>query len=152
VREMKAGGLGATEIAKVLKIGLRTKGRRPMISVVDDDAFVRRATENLLLSLGHDVATFASAESFLESEEAETSVCLITDLMMPGLSGLDLQQRLIADGNRLPIVFITAFSSDNVRAQALAAGAIGFLAKPYEEKALIECLTKALNPVEPLSI
>jgi FixJ family two-component response regulator len=117
-----------------------------MISIVDDDPIARRATEELLLSLGYDVAGFASAESFPEAEEAKGAACLIADVKMPGLSGLDLQQRLIADGNRLPIIFTTAFSSENVRAQALAAGAVGFLGKPYDERALIECLSKAVNP------
>lgn len=116
-----------------------------MITVVDDDAFVRGATENLLLSLGHDVATFASAEEFLESGQVEDTACLISDVKMPRLTGLDLQRCLIADGKRLPIIFITAFFSESIRAEALAVGAVGVLKKPYEEAALIECLNKALN-------
>jgi FixJ family two-component response regulator len=115
-----------------------------MISIVDDDAFVRHATENLLLSLGFGVATFASAEEFLDSGRADDTSCLITDVKMPGLTGLDLQQRLIDDGRRLPVIFITAFFSESLRTQALAAGAVGFLGKPYGEASLIECLNKAL--------
>jgi FixJ family two-component response regulator len=105
---------------------------------------VRHATENLLLSLGFGVATFASAEEFLDSRRADDTSCLITDVKMPGLTGLDLQQRLIDDGRRLPVIFITAFFSESLRTQALAAGAVGFLGKPYGEASLIECLNKAL--------
>ena len=118
---------------------------RPTISIVDDDAFVRNATENLLLSLGFGVVTFTSAEEFLESGRADDTSCLITDVKMPGLTGLDLQQRLIDDGKRLPIIFITAFFSEGVRTQALAAGAVCFLGKPYGEASLIECLSRALG-------
>jgi len=105
---------------------------------------VRHATENLLLSLGFGVSTFASAEEFLDSGRADDTSCLITDVKMPGLTGLDLQQRLIDDGKRLPVIFITAFFSESLRTQALAAGAVGFLGKPYGEASLIECLNKAL--------
>jgi FixJ family two-component response regulator len=117
----------------------------PTISIVDDDAFVRHATENLLLSLGFGVVTFASAEEFLESGRADDTSCLISDVKMPGLTGLDLQQRLIDDGKRLPIIFITAFFSESLRNQALKAGAVGFLCKPYGEASLIECLDRALG-------
>ena len=116
-----------------------------MISVVDDDAFVRQATENLLQSLGFGVVTFASAEAFLESGRVDETSCLIADVHMPGLTGLDLQRRLIEDGKRLPIIFITAFFSDSVRKQALEAGAVGFLSKPFGDDILIECLHKALK-------
>src|SRR5215475_7787832 len=117
----------------------------PMISVADDDAFVRQATENLLQSLGFGVVTFASAEAFLESGRVDETSCLIADVHMPGLTGLDLQRRLIEDGKRLPIIFITAFFSDSVRKQALEAGAVGFLSKPFGDDILIECLHKALK-------
>ena len=116
-----------------------------MISVVDDDAFVRQATENLLLSLGFAVITFASAEAFLDSGQIDDTSCLIADVHMPGLTGLDLQRRLVEDGKRLPIIFITAFFSDNVKKRALEAGAIAFLSKPFGEDALIEYLHKALH-------
>jgi FixJ family two-component response regulator len=78
-----------------------------MISIVDDDHTVREAMEELMRSLGHNASTFASADEFLESEKLHDTSCLITDLHMPGLSGLDLQDRLIARGHRLPIIFIT---------------------------------------------
>ena len=117
----------------------------PMISIVDDDPFVRHATENLLLSLGYDVTTFASAEEFLESGQAETAACVVSDVKMPGLTGLDLQRRLFDEGKRLPFIFVTAFFSENDRAQALEAGAVGFLGKPYEAASLIKCLNMALD-------
>ena len=119
--------------------------RTPLISIVDDDAFVRQATENLLLSLGFNVVTFTSAEQFLESGRADDSSCLITDVQMPGLTGLDLQQRLIDDGKRLPIIFITAFFSERLKVQTLEAGAVGFLRKPFGEETLIRCLSRALE-------
>lgn len=116
-----------------------------MISVVDDDEFVREATKELLRSLGYAAAAFASAEDFLQSEQLSTTACLISDVQMPGLSGIDLQRRLIADGHRMPIIFITAFPDDRTRARALGAGAVGFLTKPYREESLIECLGQALK-------
>ena len=118
---------------------------RSVISVVDDDAFVRQATENLLHSLGFNVATFPSAEAFLESGFAEDTSCLITDLQMPGLTGLDLQKRLIESGKRTPIIFITAFFSESALEQALDGGAIAFLSKPFGDESLLECLNKALD-------
>jgi FixJ family two-component response regulator len=116
-----------------------------MISIVDDDEFVREATEELVRSLGYAAAGFASAEDFLQSEHLSTTACLISDVQMPGLSGIDLQRRLIADGHRVPIIFITAFPDERTRAQALGAGAVGFLTKPYREESLIECLSQALK-------
>jgi len=124
--------------------GTSTVSCRPMISVVDDDAFVRQATENLLLSLGFAVVTFASAEAFLDSGQIDDTSCLIADVQMPGLTGLDLQRRLVEDGKRLPIIFITAFFSDNVKKRALEAGAVALLNKPFGDDALIEYLHKAL--------
>jgi len=118
-----------------------------MISIVDDDRAVRAATTGLVRSLGYDVSTFASAEEFLASDRLHDTSCLITDVHMPGLSGIDLQDRLIAEGHRLPIVFITAFPEDKLRAQALAAGAVGFLSKPFSDDHLVGCLDRALKLV-----
>ena len=115
-----------------------------LISIVDDDASVREATRSLIQSLGHDAATFASAEEYLLSQYVGDTSCLITDLVMPGMSGADLQQWLIADGNDMPVIFITASFDEMACARALKAGAYGFLRKPFTEESLIECLDSAL--------
>ena len=94
------------------------------ISIVDDDKGVRVALETLMRSLGHNVSTFGSAEEFLESEKLHDTSCLITDLQMPGLNGIDLQSRLFAQGHRIPVIFITGHPDDNVRARAMNAGAL----------------------------
>jgi FixJ family two-component response regulator len=117
----------------------------PLISIVDDDRAVREATMSLVRSIGYDVSTFASAEEFLESEQLHDTSCLITDLHMPGLNGIELQDRLIAEGYSVPIVFITAFPDERVRAKVLKAGAICFLSKPYSDERLIGCLDRALK-------
>ena len=117
----------------------------PMISIVDDDPSVREATKGLVRSLGYGAAAFASAEDFLQSDQVNDTACLITDVQMPGLSGVELQSRLIAQGNCTPIIFITAFPEERVRTRALEAGAVGFLSKPFDEDRLIEYIHAALN-------
>ncbi|WP_166303790.1 response regulator transcription factor [Bradyrhizobium sp. 2S1] len=117
----------------------------PLISVVDDDASVRAATENLLKSRGYIVQTFASAEDFLRSPRLNETSCVISDLQMPVMSGLDLLAEMRARCHGVPFIFITAFPNDRVRASALDAGAIGFLAKPFAGHTLIECLDAALQ-------
>ncbi|UGY00421.1 MULTISPECIES: response regulator transcription factor [Bradyrhizobium] len=117
----------------------------PLISVVDDDASVRAATENLLKSRGYIVQTFASAEDFLRSPRLNETSCVISDLQMPVMSGLDLLAEMRARGHRVPFIFITAFPNDRVSTSALDAGAIGFLAKPFAGHTLIECLDAALQ-------
>jgi FixJ family two-component response regulator len=129
---------------------LRAPGRTalstpPIISIVDDDGSVRTATCNLVRSLGYVVHAFASAEEFLGSPHLNDTSCVIADVQMPAMSGLELQARLLADGYRLPFIFMTAFSVDNARARALKAGAICFLAKPFAGEALISCLHTALQ-------
>ena len=116
-----------------------------MISIVDDDESVREATRGLVRSLGYRAATFGSAEEFLTSERVHDTSCLIADVQMPGLSGLELQSHLIAEGHPMPMIFITAFPEARVRTQALEAGAFGFLSKPFDEENLIACLDKALT-------
>jgi FixJ family two-component response regulator len=117
----------------------------PVISIVDDDASVREATATLVRSLGYGTAVFASAEEFLRSGHVWESSCLITDLNMPGMSGADLQNRLIANGHDTPVIFMTAYSEDKVRDRVLDAGAYGFLRKPFDDESLIECLDRALK-------
>jgi FixJ family two-component response regulator len=116
-----------------------------VISVIDDDASVRAATDNLLSSHGYIVHTFASAEEFLESAGLNDSACVIADVQMPATSGLDLLTHMRAQGYAAPFIFITAFPEENVRARALKAGAVGFLAKPFAGPALITCVETALN-------
>src|SRR4029077_14926197 len=101
-----------------------------LIAIVDDDKGARDGLEMLVRSLGHNTSTFGSAEEFLKSERLHDTSCLITDLQMPGLTGLDLQDRMIADGHCIPIIFITGHPDDNARMRAMKAGAIGFLQKP----------------------
>jgi FixJ family two-component response regulator len=117
----------------------------PVVSIVDDDESVRQATSALVRSLGYAAATFASAEDFLESDRVDGTSCLITDVQMPGLSGVELQSRLIADGRHMPIIGVTAYPEDSIRIQMLGAGAIGFLNKPFNDECLIDCLTTALK-------
>jgi FixJ family two-component response regulator len=116
-----------------------------MISIVDDDEAVREATKGLVRSLGYAASTFASAGEFLASDRLQDTSCLITDLNMPGMSGVELQDRLIADGCRVPIIFITAFPDERVRARAMNAGAVCFMSKPYSQDRLIGCLENALR-------
>ena len=120
-----------------------------MIAIVDDDEALREAMKSLVRSLGYGVSTFGSAEEFLNSERISDTSCLITDLHMPGLSGLDLQDLLIAQGHRFPIIFLTAYSDENVRIRAMKAGAVGFLSKPCNDDHLLGCIEKALKALRP---
>ena len=117
-----------------------------MISIVDDDPSVREATRELLRSLGYSTAAFASADEFLGSDQLKQTACVISDIQMPGLSGAELQRRLLADGHKMPIIFITAFPDERTRKRVLSAGAVCYLSKPYSEESLIACLGAALNP------
>lgn len=116
-----------------------------MISIIDDNLFVREAIGDLIKSLGYRPATFASAEEFLESGQVESTACVITDLQMPGLNGLDLQERLLHDGYCTPVIFITAYPKAKARERALNAGAVAFLSKPFEEMSLIDAVRSALR-------
>ena len=116
-----------------------------MISIIDDDLLVRESTADLISSLGHEALIFGSAERFLASGCLKDTACIITDLHMPGLNGLDLQSRLLAEGHRTPIIFITAYPKEAARSRALTAGAVAFLSKPFEESALISSLETALE-------
>lgn len=116
-----------------------------VISVIDDDASVRAATNNLLSSHGYLVDTFASAEEFLQSARLNESSCIIADVQMAAMSGLDLLTHMRGEGYAAPFIFITAFPEESVRARAMKAGAICFLAKPFAGPALISCLEAALK-------
>ena len=116
-----------------------------MISIVDDDPSVREAMLGLVRSLVLEAVTFPSAEDFLQSEQVDGATCLITDLQMPGLSGIELQSQLISRGSSVPIIFVTASPERGIEAQVRSAGAVGFLNKPFDDRMLIECLDQALR-------
>lgn len=118
---------------------------QPLVAVIDDDESVRRALASLLRSLGMAVQTFSGAEAFLLSPCSGEAACLIVDLQMPDMGGLELQERLLALGHRFPIIFITAFPDAKLRERALAAGAVAFLAKPFAAQELICCIEAALQ-------
>jgi FixJ family two-component response regulator len=117
----------------------------PVISIVDDDESVREATQSFVRSLGYRAVTFRSAKEFLESPHLMTTACLITDVQMPGLSGVDLQERLIAEGRRVPVIFVTAFLDEGLQARVFKSGAVGYLPKPFNEDRFIECLDVAIG-------
>jgi FixJ family two-component response regulator len=116
----------------------------PVIAIVDDDESFRHATLSFVRSLGYSAAAFPSADAFLHSNSIENTDCLITDVQMPGMSGIELQNHLLAQGNRVPVIFVTAFPETEARGDALRAGAVGFLGKPFADENLISCLNKAL--------
>jgi FixJ family two-component response regulator len=117
----------------------------PVIVIVDDNEPFRRAIVSFIRSLGYAALQFASAEAFLKSNRLDDTDCLISDVQMPGMNGIDLQGKLIAQSHHIPIIFVTGFPETKARAQALASGAIGFLAKPFSDEILITCLNKAIG-------
>ena len=117
----------------------------PVISIIDDDPSVRAATYNLVRSFGYVVHTFESAEAFLQSPQLAETSCAIVDVRMPAMSGLDMQAHLRAHGNGVPLIFITAVPDTGARTRAFAAGASGFLTKPFDKDALIGCIDNALG-------
>jgi FixJ family two-component response regulator len=116
-----------------------------IISIVDDDASLRTATLRLLKAMGFAPHAFATAQEFLQSPRLSDTSCLIADVEMPGMSGVKLQEHLIAHGHTTPMIFITAFPEERIREQAMKAGAIAFLTKPFDESRLLECVEQALN-------
>jgi two-component system response regulator FixJ len=115
------------------------------IAIIDDDESVRHALRRLVQSAGWKALPFASAEEFLQSPGRPPLCCLILDMRLPGLSGLELKKQLDAAGRIVPVIFITAFASEHIREQALQAGAIAFLGKPFEEQALLDALALAVG-------
>jgi FixJ family two-component response regulator len=115
------------------------------VAIVEDDESVREATRHLLQLLGYATAAFASAEDFLNSGRVRDMACLITDVRLPGISGLELQSRLLLDGHHIPIVFVSAFPDEAIRDRVLKNGAICYLSKPLQEQSLIACLDRALK-------
>jgi FixJ family two-component response regulator len=121
------------------------QGKAKMVAVVDDDDLMRSALLGLLKSAGLLAQAFASADEFLKSGHQYDTACLITDIRMPGMSGLELQAQLNADHCRIPTIFITAHGDAKMRMQAMRAGAVEFLAKPFDDEALLESVRAALE-------
>jgi len=119
--------------------------KRAFIAVVDDDESVREALPDLIRELGHEVSAFSSAEAFLASEGLDLAHCLVVDIAMPGMSGLDLQQELTRRARKIPIVFITAHGDEDIRARLRQRGAVECLLKPFSDTALQDALTLALG-------
>jgi len=116
-----------------------------LISIIDDDALARDGIRELVESLGYKAVCFGSAEHFLASSAIAETTCLITDVQMPGLSGLELQEALRSRGHCTPVILITAYPNESRRNRAIAGGAIGFLSKPFDEASLIECLAATVK-------
>ena len=116
-----------------------------LISIVDDDALVCDGIAALVESLGYNAVTFTSAEHFLGSDVIAETTCLITDMQMPGLNGLELQEALQSLGHQTPVIVITGYPNEKHRTRALENGAVGYLSKPFDESSLIECLTVAIE-------
>jgi len=118
---------------------------RACVSVIDDDALVLRSLDRLLQSRGFEVHTYSSAQAFLEQHDASTPGCIVMDLSMPGLSGLELQQALAHSADRRPVVFISGRSSVEASVRAMKAGAVDFLTKPFDEADLVAAVSAALE-------
>ena len=119
--------------------------QRPLVSVVDDDESVRESLPDLLYALGYAARTFSSALEFLSSDALEHSQCLILDIAMPGMSGVELQAELKRRDERIPIVFITATRDETIRARVVELGAVACLTKPFSDTALLEAMRVALH-------
>ena len=124
---------------------MATQTKAKLIAIVDDDELMRSALQSMLKSVGLSSLTFASAEEFLNSGQHQQTACLIADIRMPGMSGLELQAKLNAEHCRIPTIFITAHGDTKMRMQALRAGAVEFLAKPFDDEVLLENVRAALE-------
>jgi len=124
---------------------METQRSTKLVAIVDDDDLMRSALQGLLKSVGLPAQAFASSEEFLDSGQQHQAACLIADIRMPGISGLELQARLNADHCRIPTIFITAHGDEKMRMQALRAGAVEFMAKPFDDEALLESVRAALK-------
>jgi FixJ family two-component response regulator len=120
-------------------------GQPALVAIVDDDESVRSALQGLMKVVGLPARSFASAEEFLESRLHEQTACLIADIRMPGMSGLELLARLNSENVKIPTIFITAHGDEKMRLQALRAGAVEFLAKPFDDQALLDSVRAALD-------
>jgi FixJ family two-component response regulator len=135
------------QLLQTIRLALRGEFRmaKNLISVVDDDESVRRTTTLLIESFDFRAAAFDSADSFLRSSQLNDTACLIVDIQMPGMNGLQLQSHLAASGYKIPVIFITAYDNKESRRQALQAGAIAFLGKPFSDELLLQTIRAALR-------
>jgi FixJ family two-component response regulator len=117
----------------------------PLIAVVDDDVMICEATKDLVEAFGFNARTFTSAGEFLNSDCVSSTACLISDVQMPGMNGLQLHRQLITSGRHIPVIFITAFPNERVRKRAVAAGAVCYLSKPFDSERLRSCISSALG-------
>jgi FixJ family two-component response regulator len=117
----------------------------PFISIVDDDDALRSSLENLIRSAGLAARSFSSAETFLSSDQVHETGCLVLDLRLPGMSGLELQRQLALNNSRIPIIFTTAHGDEDSRNRALTAGAVAFLYKPFHEQDLLNAINEVLK-------
>jgi FixJ family two-component response regulator len=124
---------------------MANKAGAKKVAIVDDDELMRNALQGMLKSVGLESQAFASAEEFLKSGQQHETACLIADIRMPGMSGLELQAQLNAEHCRIPTIFITAHGDTKMRMQALRAGAVEFLAKPFDDDVLLESVRAALE-------
>ena len=136
------------QLLQTIRSALRGEMRvaKNLISVVDDDASIRRTTTLLIESFGFRAAAFESAEGFLKSDQLHDTSCLIVDVQMPGMNGLQLQSHLAAEGCGIPIIFITAYDDRESRRRAMQAGAVAFLAKPFSDEQLFQTIHSTLRP------
>ena len=134
-----------TQTTKRYVLGMVSQQRAKVVAIVDDDELIRESLRGLMKAAGFPAVTFASGEEFLNSGEQENIACLIVDIRMQGMSGLELQSKLSKDDRRIPIIFITAHDDENTRMQALRAGAVKFLTKPVDKGVLIDSVRTALN-------
>jgi FixJ family two-component response regulator len=118
---------------------------KPLIAIIDDDESIRDTTKDLLESAGFSATTFPCAASFLSSEQLPHTACLVTDMRMPGMTGLELHRALVASGHPIPTVLIAAYPDDRTRARALKGGVICCLAKPFTPEVLLDCIRTALE-------
>jgi FixJ family two-component response regulator len=141
---------GDEQLLQTLRSALRGEFgvAKNLISIIDDDESVRRTTALLIESLGFRAAAFESAEKFLSSDHLNDASCLIVDVRMPGMNGLQLQSQLAATGSRIPIIFITAYDDKASRQRAMQAGAAAFLGKPFTDEELLQWIRSALRQEE----
>ena len=117
----------------------------PLIAIVDDDVMVCEATKDLVETFGFNARTFTSASEFLNSDCVSNTSCLIADVQMPGMNGLQLHRTLLTSGRRIPVIFITAFPDERIRKRALRAGAVCYMSKPFDGESLRKCIRSAVH-------